>query len=107
MPDTPKIFGQQKPTLLVNTNLFTVTVGRTAQISIFVANQSNNYDRFTIALVPFNTSQQVENYIAFSTPLSSNGVIAFSGIFLNSGDQVWVSTELGQCSFTATGIEFS
>lgn len=106
MTDTPKIFGQQKPGALVNTNLFTVTTNHKAQISIFVANQGSDYDRFTIALIPFSQSQQPENYLAYATPLSANGVLAFSGIYLNSGDQVWVSTQLGQCSFTATGIDF-
>lgn len=106
MTDTPKIFGQQKPDAAINTNLFTVTTGHQAQISIFVANQSTDYDRFTIALVPNSQSQQPENYLAYATPLSANGVLAFSGIYLNEGDKVFVSTQLGQCSFTATGIDF-
>ncbi len=106
MQQTPKIFGQQKPDANINTNLFTVTTGHNAQVSIFVANQSEDYDRFTIALIPFSQSQQPENYLAFNTPLSANGVLAFSGIYLNSGDTVFVSTNLGQCSFTATGIDF-
>lgn len=107
MVDTPQIFGQQKPDALINTNLFTVTLGMSAQISIFVANQNNDYDRFTIALIPYSQSEQPENYLAYATPLSANGVLAFSGIYLNGGDQVWVQTQNGNCSFTATGIEFS
>jgi len=39
--------------------------------------------------------------------LPAHGVIAFSGIYLNSGDRVQVSTELGQCSFTATGLDIA
>lgn len=104
---TPKIFGQNKPDAAINTNLFTVTMGNQAQVSIFVANQGADYDRFTVALVPFSQSQQPENYLAYATPLSANGVLAFSGIYLNEGDAVYVSSELGQCSFTATGIDFS
>ena len=107
MTDTPKIFGQQKPDALINTNLFTVTTSHSAQISIFVSNQNNDYDRFTIALIPFSQSQQPENYLAYATPISANGVLAFSGIYLNSGDQVWVQSQAGNCSFTATGIDFS
>ena len=103
---TAKIFAQNKPDAGINTNLFTVSTGNNAQISIFVANQLGDYDRFTIALVPASTSQQPENYLAYSTPLSANGVLAFSGIYLNSGDKVFVSSELGNCSFTATGIDF-
>jgi hypothetical protein len=106
MMQTPKIFGQEKPDANINTNLFTVATGHQAQISIFIANQFNDYDRFTIALVPNATSQQPENYLAFATPLSGNGVLAFSGIYLNAGDKVFVSSEGGNCSFTATGIDF-
>lgn len=104
---TPKIFGQNKPDAGINTNLFTVTLGNQAQISIFVANQLDDYDRFTIALVPASQSQQPENYLAYSTPLYANGVLAFSGIYLGPGDKVFVSSEGGNCSFTATGIDFS
>lgn len=107
MNQTLKIFGQNKPDAGINTNLFTVSTGNQAQLSIFVANHLNDYDRFTIALVPSSESQQPENYLAYATLLSANGVLAFSGIFLNSGDRVFVMSELGQCSFTATGIDFS
>lgn len=106
MQQTPKIFGQQKPDALINTNLFTVGTAHQAQVSIFVANQSGDYDRFTIALVPYSQPQQPENYLAYSTPLSANGVLAFSGIYLNAGDAVYVTSQLGNCSFTATGIDF-
>lgn len=107
MSQTPKIFGQNKPVAMIDTNLFTVTTGHQAQISIFVSNQSGDYDRFTIALIPYSQSEQAENYLAYHTPLPANGVIAFSGIYLNSGDRVQISTELGQCSFTATGLDIA
>ena len=106
MAQTSKIFGQNKPDAGINTNLFTVSAGHSAQISIFVANQFTDYDYFTIALVPSSESQQPENYLAYETPLSANGIFAFSGIYLNDGDKVFVSTRLGNCSFTATGIDF-
>lgn len=107
MAQVSRIFGQSKPDALINTNLFTVDSGHSVQVSIFVANQFNDYDFFTIALVPASESQQPENYLAYETPLSANGVFAFSGIFLNDGDKVFVSTRLGYCSFTATGIDFT
>ena len=107
MAQTSKIFGQNKPDAGVDTNLFTVGGTNEAQISIFVCNQGNDWERFTIALVPNNQSEQPENYLAFNTLLSRNGVLAFSGIFLNSGDKVQVSSTDGNCSFTATGIDFS
>lgn len=106
MAQTLKIFGQNKPDAGFNTNLFTVTINNQAQVSIFVANQSTAYDRFTIALIPDEQSEQPENYIAYNTYLYPNGVIAFSGLYFNSGDKVQVSSENGNCSFTATGIEF-
>lgn len=104
---TPQIFGQNKPSAGIDTNLFTITTNHTAQLTIFVANQGNDYDRFNIALVPNGNSEQPENYLAYNTPIVGNGVLSFSGIFLNSGDKVQVSTQLGQCSFTATGLDFS
>jgi len=107
MSQIPKIFGQNKPDALVDTNLFTVATGHQAQISIFVCNQIDGYDYFTIALVPYSQSEQTENYLAYNTPLVNHGILAFSGIYLNSGDRVQVSTRLGQCSFTATGLDIS
>ena len=107
MPQSPKIFGQQKPDANIDTNLFTVATSHSAQISIFVANQSNDYDTFTVALVPYSQSEQAENYLAYNTPLVAHGVIAFSGIYLSAGDRVQVSTTLGQCSFTATGLDIT
>ena len=107
MTQIPKIFGQNKPDANIDTNLFTVSGTNQAQISIFVCNQGNDYERFTIALVPNNQSEQPENYLAYNTLLSKNAVLAFSGIYLNSGDKVQVSSVNGNCSFTATGIDFS
>ena len=107
MPQTPKIFGQNKPDAQIDTNLFTVSNGHQAQVSIFVCNQIDNYDRFTIALIPYSQSEQSENYLAYNTPLVNHGILAFSGIYLNSGDRVQVSTQYGQCSFTATGLDIS
>lgn len=107
MVQTPKIFGQNKPPANVDTNLFTVANTNQAQISIFVCNQADDYERFTISLVPANQSEQPENYLAFNTLLSRNAVLAFSGIYLNNGDKVQVSSVGGNCSFTATGIDFS
>ena len=107
MNQTPKIFGQNKPDPMIDTNLFTVAGTNQAQISIFVSNQSNDWERFSIALVPNNQSEQPENYLAYNTLLSANGVLAFSGIYLNSGDKVQVSSIGGNISFTATGIDFS
>lgn len=107
MAQTPRIFGQNKPDPNVDTNLFTVGNTTKAQISIFVCNQGDDWERFNVALVPSNQSEQPENYLAYNTLISKNAVMAFSGIYLNSGDKVQVSSVGGHCSFTATGIEFS
>lgn len=103
---TLRIFGQNKPDAGISTNLFTVTGLNQVQTSIFIANQGLDYDRFFVALIPASTSEQPENFIAYNTPLSGGGVLAFSGIYLNSGDSVWVKSELGTVSFTATGVDF-
>lgn len=101
----PRILGQSKPDILVDTTLFTVTDGHQAQFSVFIANQNNVIDYFTIALVPNGQLEQGSSFIAFNTAIVANGVLAFSGLFLNSGDRVQVSSVFGNCSFTATGIE--
>lgn len=103
---TLRIFGQNKPDANLSTNLFTVSGSNQVQISIFIANQGEDYDRFYVALIPASTSEQPENFIAYGTPLYGGGVLAFSGIYLNSGDMVWVKSELGNTSFTATGVDF-
>lgn len=107
MAQTLKIFGQNKPDPNVDTNLFTVGNTNQAQISIFICNQSNDWDRFSISLVPANQSEQLENFLAYNTLISKNAVMAFSGIYLNAGDRVQVYSNGGNCSFTATGIDFS
>lgn len=108
MPSTtPRILGQNKPDALVNTNLFTVTAGKQAQFSLFVCNQGAAIDRFTIALIPAGEAELPSSYIAYNTPLIGNGVFAASGIYLNGNDQVKVTSQLGQVSFTATGIEIN
>ncbi len=104
---TPRIFGQVKPVANIETTLLTVAYTSQAQMSIFIANQSSTIDRFSIEILPFNTSPDFSRYIAYNTPLIGNGVFALSGIALNSGDQIVVSTANGDCSFTATGLEFS
>lgn len=104
---TPRLLGQNKPDAGVNTNLFTVTSGNQVQFSLFVCNQDSEIDRFTVSLVPSGEPETVNTYIAYRTPLIGNGVFAASGLYLNSGDMVMVESELGQVSFTATGIEIT
>lgn len=104
---TPKIFGQVKPVANIETTLLTVAYTSQAQMSIFIANQSAVIDRFSIEILPYNTSPDLSRYIAYNTPLLGNGVFAISSVALNSGDQIVVSTANGDCSFTATGLEFS
>jgi len=103
----PSILGQNKPNPNVDTNLFTVATGTQVQFSIFVCNQSNSVDNFTIALVPNGGIEGSESFIAYNTPLTANGVFSASGLYLNSGDQVRVLSVGGNMSFTATGMIIS
>ena len=104
MTDTPQIFGQQLPPANINTNLMTVANTDEAMVNIFVANQSINFDYFSIAVIPFDLSEQAANFVAYQTPLIGGGIVNFAQIYLNSGDRIQVSTTSGFCSFTATGI---
>jgi len=102
----PQILGQVKPTLTVDTLLFTVTPGNTVQFSVFICNQSSAYDNYSIALVPYGTVEMPSSYLAYNTALAGGGTVAFSGLYLNGGDSVYVQSTLGNCGFTATGIDF-
>lgn len=106
MSTTPRIFGQSKPVADIETNLLTVSTGATAQLNLFVANQSSSIDTFSIQLVPNGDSPDESRFIAYDTPLIGNGVFSVSGISLSSGDQVIVKTNGGNCSITATGLQF-
>ena len=79
---TPKIFGQAKPVANVETTLLTTAYTSQAQLP------------------------DLSRYIAYNTPLIGNGIFAVSSVSLNGGDQVIVSTANGDCSFTATGLQF-
>jgi hypothetical protein len=101
----PKILGQNKPDAGVDTNLFTVASNHQVQFSLFACNQSAVIDRFTIALIPNGGTETNATYIAYNTPLIGNGMFSAAGLYLNSGDQVKVSSVNGSFSFTATGID--
>jgi len=101
----PRIFGQQKPAAMTETNLFSVSLTNQAQFSIFVCNQSNVIDYFTIALIPYGTNEVGASYITYQTPLSGNSIFSISSLDLNSGDRVNVASVNGTTSFTATGID--
>ena len=103
----PRIFGQSKPVGTVTTTLYIVPGSRQAQVTIFIANQSNSADNFQVALVQAGQTLTTARYVAFDTPLIGNGVFALTGIGLNSQDSIIVRSNFGNLSFTATGVEFS
>jgi hypothetical protein len=107
MTDTPQIFGQQMPPAEITTNLLTVANNSEAVVNIFVANQSTEFEYFNIAVVPFNSSEQPQNFIAYNSALIGGGIVNFAQIYLNSGDRILVSTANGYASFTATGVLYS
>jgi hypothetical protein len=101
---TPSILGQNMPSAGINTNLFTVANGSQVQFNLFVCNQSTSQDQFTIALVPNTGIETAATYIAFNTPIISNGIFTIGGLYLNSGDQIKILSTHGNLSFTATGL---
>lgn len=105
MSMTPQIFGQEKPEANELTMLYTVPVNKSAQVTIFVCNQTSGGETFSIQLRR-NLSTD-ETYISRNTVLASNGVFAFSSIGLNSGQSIYVQSMGGNASFTATGMEFA
>jgi len=108
MTQTPKVFAQQYPAATVDTELFAVPLNTSAQFTVFICNQSSTEDAISIAIVPYDeltTSQY--NYIAYNTRVIANGVLAFSGLFLGSQDQIRVISQGGTSSFTATGVSIT
>ena len=104
---TSQLLGQQKPTAMVDTLLFTVAAQNSVEFSIFIVNQSKDYDGYMIALVPNGTILSPANYLAFNTQLAGGATVAFSALYLNSGDSVYVTSTFGNISFTATGLDFA
>ena len=108
MPQTPQILGQGIPTAGVDTLIASVPGAATAQMSIFICNQSSVLEQVSIALVPGTQttppSDQLYNYIAYNTPIIGNGIFSFSGIFLNTGDTIRMKTINGTASVTVTGV---
>lgn len=107
MADIPQIFGQELPPANIDANLMTVAFGDQAMVNIFVANQTTNFDYFTINVLPYDQSTQPANYIAFQSPIIGGGIVNFAQIYLNSGDRIIVSSINGFTSFTATGVLYT
>jgi hypothetical protein len=108
--NTPRIFGQLKPSLQPNdppVSLYTVATNTRAQVTIFVCNLSSQIDSFKIALVQSGSGLSDARYIAWETPLVGNGVFSVSGIGLNQGDAIFVRSSNNTLSFTATGVQLS
>ena len=112
--NTPKIFDQAKPPASgtgggpeTALTLYTVPVGRQAQVTMFICNQMNELDTFRVAIVKSADALTTARYIAWDTPIVANGVFSLSGIGLNSGESIRVRSQYGFLSFTATGIELS
>lgn len=107
MIQTPKILGQDKPQPLAQDLLYTAASGHQVQLSVFMANQSSSYEYYSIALVPYGQVESNSSWLAFNAALPANSVCAYSGVYLNGGDSIYVSSIYGNCSFTATGIDFT
>jgi len=104
---TPRILGQNMPAAGVDTNLFTVANGTQVQFNLFLCNQAGFQDMFTVALVPFTGIETPATFVAYNTPIVANGIFSMGGLYLNSGDQVRVSSLNGYVSFTATGLSIN
>ena len=94
MTAKPQILGTAKPLALVPATLFTVPPGATAELSIFINNQDINYDGYTISLVPSGQPITVSTRLAYNTQLAGQSTVSFSALYLNSGDEVVVSSTL-------------
>jgi len=107
MSYSSKILGQAKPAALQNQTLFSVSSSNSVECTIFINNQGPIYDGYSIALIQANGTQTPASQLALNTQLAGGTTVAFSGIYLGSDCSVVVSSSLGFCAFTATGLDFS
>jgi hypothetical protein len=107
MSQTPTIIGQNKPDAGVLTTLLSLAASEQAQFSVFVCNQGSEVDEITISLLRATQAETDATYIAYDTPMIGNSVLAFAGLFLNSGDQVKIISKNGTSSFNATGMIYT
>jgi hypothetical protein len=121
MTITSTIFQELKPNAAIETNMFTVDAGfYGVQAQMLVVNQSNalvnsgelrpeysrdcDYVRICITNAAVSTSA---GYIAYDTLMPPNHVAQWQEINLSTGDNVFVTSEKGQCSFVFTGVGYS
>jgi hypothetical protein len=101
-----KILGKSHPAVTTLTVLYTVPTAKQASSNLFICNQhASNTDTIRIALVPAGESVTSSHYIAYGMSVGAGQTINFTGISLNSGDQILVYSTIAECSFVATGIE--
>lgn len=101
---------QEKPAAAVLFDLYTVPVGRRANIKLWVTNQdAAAADFWRVAIAPLGAANDPEQYIVYDEPLGLSGAVACSdertGIRLGATDVLRVRSLNGDVSFVATVYE--
>lgn len=88
---------------------YTVPSGKQAIVStINVANLSTSAQTYRIAHVPSGETLAKKHWIAFDIPVPANSTDPWTtGISMNSGDILYVSSDSADMSFTAHGTEIT
>jgi hypothetical protein len=101
---------QSKPLATTVTDLYTVPVGRRANVKVWCTNQDAAVvDLWRLAIAPLGAADAVAQYVVFDEPLGLAGAVACSdersGIRLRATDVIRVRSLNGDVSFTATVYE--
>ena len=109
MASVLKVLGQQAPSGITPTTLYTVPSNTSTVISsISVCNRSEIATKFRIAIRPAGATLENKHYLYYD--LAIGGVdtfVATLGITLGAGDVITVYNTLGTCTFQAFGEEIS
>lgn len=102
------IMGHVKPAAATPTTLYTVPVGRQANVNLFISNlHASAIDYFNVGLVPNGDSLGDDNYIAYNMAIEAGKTINYTGIALAAQDLISVNSTNGSIAFVATGLEIS
>jgi hypothetical protein len=109
MPTTYKVLGQQYPSAVTNTTLYTVPASTQTVVStITVCNQGVNSDSIRIAIRVAGSAISSEEYISYEEPIAGYSMMTITaGLTLGATDVITVYTTNGTCSFNAFGSEIS
>jgi len=104
MATTFPVLGQASPAASTPVKLISARASDAVVSTITVANRGTVSDSFYIRVAVADAAADNKQYVAYKVTLDSYSFVAISlGLSLASADTVYVSSDLGTCSFNAFG----